>query len=178
MHPNLIWIDLEFSGLDLQKNVILEIATLVTNSELEILEVGPTYAIQQPVHILEGMDNWNTTHHNNSGLVELVKKSKITESQAEKETLDFLSQYTKPQQSPLCGNSIHQDRRFLEQHMPHLFNYFHYRNIDVSTIKELASRWKSSLKHYVKSGKHRALDDIKESIKELKHYRTHFLTQH
>ncbi len=174
-HSNLVWIDLEFSGLELESNVILEIATIVTDGELNILTTGPCYAIRQPAHIVENMDHWNTKHHNASGLVDKVKNSKITEAIAEQETLEFLFEYTVQGQAPLCGNSIHQDRRFLERYMPRLHRHFHYRNVDVSTVKELAKRWNPEIKEFSKSGAHRALEDIQASIEELKYYRQHFI---
>ena len=174
---NLIWIDLEMTGLDPQQDQIIEIATVVTNAGLDILAQGPVIAIHQPDYILDGMDEWNTSHHGNSGLTERVRESRTDLSGAEKETLDFLRQYVIAGKSPMCGNSICQDRRFLARLMPELEVFFHYRNLDVSTLKELARLWKPELAEgFVKKGAHLALDDILESIEELKYYRTSFLS--
>lgn len=169
----LIWIDLEMTGLNPAHDRILELATLVTDNQLNIIAEGPTFTIHQTDALLNGMDEWNTKHHNQSGLVERVRLSPIKETQAEEATIAFLSQYLKPGESPLCGNSIHQDRIFLSRYMPKLEKFCHYRNLDVSTVKELARRWKPELTFKKKSA-HRALDDIKESIGELKFYREHF----
>lgn len=171
---NLIWLDLEMTGLQVESERIIEIATIVTDPHLNIIAEGPVFAIHQSDDILSKMDDWNTRQHNNSGLVARVKASKITEEQAEKETIEFLKQYVDKGDSPICGNSICLDRRFLLKYMPNLAFYFHYRQIDVSSIKELVARWKpqllSSLK---KDSKHLALDDIKDSINELAYYREH-----
>lgn len=173
---NLIWIDLEMTGLDTENDKIIEIATIVTNSKLEILEEGPVIAIHQSDAILNGMDSWNTKQHGKSGLTDRVKASKINEQTAEAETLAFLEKYLAKGTSPMCGNSICQDRRFLAKHMPILEAFFHYRHIDVSTIKELARRWQPEMnKGFKKSNTHLALDDIRESIKELEYYREHWL---
>jgi oligoribonuclease len=173
---NLIWIDLEMTGLDTQNDVIIEIATIVTDAELNILDEGPMLAIHQPDNILDSMDEWNTRQHSKSGLTERVKKSTIDEKQAEAETIEFLQQYVPAKASPMCGNSICQDRRFLARLMPTLEDYFHYRNLDVSTLKELAKRWLPSIAGgFNKKGAHLALDDIRESIEELQYYRKHMI---
>lgn len=171
---NLIWIDLEMTGLDPDKDRIIEMATIVTDSNLNIVAEGPVFAIHQSDELLNGMDDWNTQQHNSSGLVKRVKESHITEAEAENETLQFLQQYTMMGKSPLCGNSIWQDRRFLARYMPLLEKYFHYRLIDVSTLKELAQRWYPKIYGGVKKEtRHLALDDIRESIEELRYYRQH-----
>ena len=173
---NLIWIDLEMTGLDTQNDVIIEIATIVTDAELNILAEGPILAIHQSDEILAGMDGWNTKQHGGSGLTERVRKSEINEAEAERQTIEFLREYVPANTSPMCGNSICQDRRFLARCMPELEDYFHYRNLDVSTLKELAKRWAPEVtKGVVKNGSHLAMDDIKDSIEELKHYREHFI---
>jgi oligoribonuclease len=171
---NLIWIDLEMTGLDPDTDHIIEIATVVTNSQLEILAEGPVIAIHQTDEILAGMDDWNTKQHTKSGLLERVKKSVTTSLQAENETLDFLRQYVPANTSPMCGNSICQDRRFLYREMPELEQYFHYRNLDVSTVKELIKRWTTGKEQFVKNSSHLAMDDIKDSIEELLHYRAKY----
>ncbi|MCK6265242.1 oligoribonuclease [Vibrio sp. ZSDE26] len=169
---NLIWVDLEMTGLNPETHKIIEIATVVTDSELNILAEGPVLAIHQDESELEKMDEWCTSTHNGSGLVERVRQSKVTEQQAIKETIEFLEKWVPKGKSPICGNSIGQDRRFLYKHMPELEQYFHYRYIDVSTLKELTRRWKPEvLKGFSKSGSHLALDDIRESIAELQYYR-------
>jgi len=169
---NLIWIDLEMTGLDTFNDVIIEIATVITDKDLNKLAEGPVIAIHQPDSILDGMDEWNQEHHGNSGLVKRVKESKYSMQQAETETLKFLEEYVPQGASPMCGNSICQDRRFLAREMPELEDYFHYRNLDVSSLKELASRWKPEvLEGYTKKGAHLAMDDILESIEELQYYR-------
>jgi len=165
---NLIWIDLEMTGLDTQNDSIIEIATIVTDSELNTLAEGPVLAIHQSDDVLNKMDDWNTKQHGGSGLTERVKQSTITEQQAEQQTIEFLQEYVPANKSPMCGNSICQDRRFLARCMPKLEEYFHYRNLDVSTIKELARRWAPEIcKGFEKKASHLALDDIKESISEL-----------
>ncbi len=172
---NLIWIDLEMTGLDPDTDVIIEIATLVTDANLNLLAEGPVFAVHQSDEILNGMDEWNTNQHGKSGLTQRVRESKVDAAQAEAETIKFLEQWVPKGKSPICGNSICQDRRFLVRGMPKLENYFHYRNLDVSTIKELARRWKPEVLAGVKkSGAHLAMDDIKDSIAELKHYRDVF----
>ncbi|MEI6353651.1 MAG: oligoribonuclease [Methylococcus sp.] len=176
-HPqNLIWIDLEMTGLNPLKDRIIEIATLVTDKDLKILAEGPELVIHQPQAVLDGMDEWNRTHHGQSGLMARVVESSLKAQEAERETLDFLAQWVPQGASPICGNSICQDRRFLASGMPHLEAYFHYRNLDVSTLKELTSRWAPHLMAgFTKRGNHRALDDVRESIAELLYYRQHVL---
>lgn len=173
---NLIWIDLEMTGLDPQQDQIIEIATVVTDANLTILAQGPVIAIHQPDAIMNAMDEWNTSHHGASGLTQRVRQSAIVAADAERETLDFLRQYVLPGKSPMCGNSICQDRRFMARLMPELEAFFHYRNLDVSTLKELARLWSPDLTAgFVKKGAHLALDDILESIEELKYYRECFI---
>ena len=172
----LVWMDLEMTGLDPEDNVIIEIATIITDDELNIVAEGPVIAVYQPDSELAKMDDWNVKTHGESGLIDRVKASKVSMAEAEQQTIDFIAQYVKKGHSPLCGNSIHQDRRFLVKQMPILEEFVHYRNIDVSTLKELAKRWKPSiLPGFTKSGSHKALDDILESIAEMKYYREHFL---
>ncbi|MEZ9233637.1 oligoribonuclease [Vibrio amylolyticus] len=169
---NLIWVDLEMTGLDPETHKIIEIATVVTDSELNILAEGPVLAIHQGEDELDKMDEWCTTTHTGSGLVERVRQSSVTEEQAISQTIEFLEKWVPKGKSPICGNSIGQDRRFLYKHMPELEQYFHYRYIDVSTLKELTRRWKPEvLDGFSKSGSHLALDDIRESIAELQYYR-------
>ena len=171
---NLIWIDLEMTGLDTQNDVIIEIATIVTDSELNELAEGPMLAIHQSDEIMGGMDEWNTNQHGKSGLTERVKNSTLTVADAERETLEFLRQYVPKGISPMCGNSICQDRRFMARLMPELEDFFLYRNLDVSTLKELAKRWAPDVaKGVVKQSSHLALDDTRDSINELRHYREH-----
>jgi len=173
---NLIWIDLEMTGLDPDKEKIIEIATIVTDKDLNILAEGPMMAINQSKSLLDGMGDWCTTHHGDSGLTQRVLESEVTDAMAEQATIDFLGKWIDPGKSPMCGNSIGQDRRFLVRYMPRLSEYFHYRNVDVSTLKELAVRWKPQiLGGFAKENKHLALDDIRESIAELAFYREHFL---
>ena len=168
----LIWIDLEMTGLDPDSDLIIEIATIVTDLNLNILDEGPVMAIHQSDEVLAGMDEWNTRTHNETGLVKRVRESTITAHEAEKKTLDFLRRYVKKNTSPLCGNSICQDRRFLHRHMPKLESYVHYRNLDVSTLKELADYWYPGMsKNFKKAATHEALSDIRESIAELQFYR-------
>lgn len=173
---NLIWLDLEMTGLIPDVDVIIEIATIVTDQNLNELAVGPVIAIHQPDAVLNAMDEWNTNQHGTSGLVDRVKKSQISTAEAEQQTLAFLSQWLPKGKSPMCGNSIGQDRRFMAKYMPELEAFFHYRSLDVSTLKELAARWKPEVLSGVKKqGKHLALDDIRDSINELAHYKEHFL---
>lgn len=175
---NLVWMDLEMTGLEPEQDVIIEIATIVTDDDLNILAEGPVIAVHQPDVLLDAMDDWNTKTHGNSGLIQRVRESTVSARQAELQTLAFLQSWVKEGTSPLCGNSIHQDRRFLVKYMPELEKYFHYRNIDVSTLKELAKRWKPEVvSSFDKKGAHQALDDIKESIAEMEHYRIHFLNE-
>ncbi|MBD2780790.1 oligoribonuclease [Xenorhabdus szentirmaii] len=173
---NLIWIDLEMTGLDPEHDRIIEIATIVTDSELNILAEGPVIAVHQSDEQLALMDDWNVRTHTGSGLVERVKQSRFSDAEAEKATIAFLEQWVPAGKSPICGNSVGQDRRFLYRYMPELEKYFHYRYLDVSTLKELARRWKPEvLAGLSKKNTHQALDDIRESIAELVHYREHFI---
>lgn len=172
----LVWMDLEMTGLEPERDVIIEIATIVTDSQLNVIAEGPVLAVHQPNILLEAMDEWNTKTHGESGLVRRVQLSKTNTREAELQTLAFLKQHVAAGVSPLCGNSIHQDRRFLVKYMPELEAFFHYRNIDVSTVKELAKRWQPEVvDSFEKTGSHQALDDIRESIAELKHYRAQWL---
>ena len=177
-HPdNLIWIDLEMTGLDTQTDSIIEIATIVTDAQLNIIEEGPVLAIHQTDTLLDAMDEWNTKQHGGSGLVQRVRASTHTEEDAERLTIEFLVRHVPAKASPMCGNSICQDRRFLARCMPGLEAFFHYRNLDVSTLKELARRWKPAvLDGFKKAQAHTALADIHESIDEMLHYRRHLLS--
>lgn len=171
----LVWIDLEMTGLDPEKERIIEMATIITDSELNVVAEGPVIAVHQPDSLLDAMDEWCTTTHGASGLTKRVRESTIDEAQAEQRTLEFLQQHLEAGKSPLCGNSIGQDRRFLVKYMPRLEEFFHYRNLDVSTVKELARRWRPDVLAGVKKqGSHLALDDIRDSISELRHYRDTF----
>jgi oligoribonuclease len=170
---NLIWLDLEMTGLDTNRDYIIELATVITDSQLRILAEGPMIAIHQANEILQAMDEWNAKHHKQSGLIDRVQQSRVTEGDAQRMTLEFISRYVPPETSPMCGNSICQDRRFLHRFMPELERYFHYRNLDVSTIKELVRRWAPDLKPFDKKSAHLALEDIHESIEELRYYRQH-----
>lgn len=173
---NLIWIDLEMTGLDPDNDLIIEMATIVTDSQLNVLAEGPVLAIHQSDAVLAGMDEWNTRQHGGSGLTQRVRDSRITEADAEAQTIAFLETWLPAGASPICGNSICQDRRFLYRYMPKLEAYFHYRNLDVSTVKELAARWAPTLRDGFKKGDvHLALADIRESIAELQYYREHFI---
>lgn len=175
---HLIWIDLEMTGLEPDVDVIIEIATIVTDSDLNVLAEGPIYAIHQSQETIGAMDEWNTNQHGGSGLTQRVLESSTTTAEAEQATIEFLKQWVPEGKSPICGNSIGQDRRFLVKYMPQLEAYFHYRNLDVSTLKELARRWKPEVLAGVKkSGAHLAMDDIKDSINELQHYRDHFIVK-
>ena len=173
---NLIWIDLEMTGLNPDTDLIIEIATIVTDKNLNVLAQGPVIAVKQSDAALAVMDEWNQTHHGQSGLIERVKASTIHDADAELQTIEFLKQWVPANTSPMCGNSIGQDRRFLYRYMPQLEAYFHYRSIDVSTLKELAARWAPQVKDgFKKESTHQALDDIIESIEELQYYREHFI---
>lgn len=172
-----IWMDMEMTGLEPDRHHILEIATIATTPDLEIISEGPELCISQPDSALGLMDEWCVSHHTASGLISRVKSSGVELVEAEKQILTWAESLCKAKTSPLCGNSIHQDRRFLVRHAPTLENFFHYRNLDVSTIKILAQNWLPTLPQYKKQGSHRALDDIRESIGELKYYRTHMFGQ-
>ena len=172
---NLVWIDLEMTGLDPLRDHVIEIATIVTDSELEVVAEGPVIAIQQPESVLMGLDEWNRTTHGASGLLDRVRASRFGAAEAEANTLAFLVEHVEAGASPMCGNSICQDRRFLAREMPALERFFHYRNLDVSTVKELARRWAPGVLAGVqKASTHAALDDVRESIEELRHYRREF----
>ncbi len=173
---NLLWLDMEMTGLDPHNDRIIEIAVVVTDSQLNALSEAPVLVVHQPDAVLDAMDDWNKSTHARSGLIDKVKASVLTETAAEEQLLAFLAQHVPGKTSPMCGNSICQDRRFLARYMPRLEAYFHYRNLDVSTLKELARRWKPELaRGLVKQGRHEALADIYESIEELKYYRENFL---
>jgi len=173
---NLIWIDLEMTGLDTNNDYIIEIATIVTDGDLNVLAEGPIIAIHQSDETLDAMDEWNTKQHGKSGLVARIKETRTTEAEAEQQTLDFLKEYVPAGVSPMCGNSICQDRRFMARIMPELEAFFHYRNLDVSSLKELARRWAPKVeKSFKKKSSHLAMDDVKDSIRELQHYREHFI---
>ena len=172
---NLIWVDMEMTGLIPEEHLVIEIATIVTDSNLTTLAAGPTIAISQASKTLDAMDEWNTRTHTRSGLIDRVRASTVTEAMAAKLTLDFLRDWVPEGKSPMCGNSICQDRRFMARHMPELEKFFHYRNLDVSTLKILMQRWRPDLPDAPKQGAHQAFEDIRESIEELQHYRRHFL---
>lgn len=175
---NLIWLDLEMTGLNPETDRIIEIATVVTDKQLKILDQGPVLAIRQSEAVLAAMDDWNQKHHGQSGLIERVRQSQVDEAEAERQTLAFLRRWVPERTSPMCGNTIGQDRRFLCRYMPGLETYFHYRSIDVSTLKELAARWAPEIKNgFSKIAAHQALDDIKESIDELRYYRQNFIAE-
>ncbi|MDT8386244.1 MAG: oligoribonuclease [Thiogranum sp.] len=169
---NLIWIDLEMTGLDTAEDAIIEIATIVTDAQLNMIAEGPVLAIHQPDAVLSAMDEWNTRQHGQSGLTERVRNSILNCREAERQTLSFLAQHVDPRASPMCGNSICQDRRFMARLMPELEAFFHYRNLDVSTLKELGNRWAPQLMAgFIKASTHLALDDVRDSIRELQYYR-------
>ena len=175
---NLIWVDLEMTGLNPDEDTIIEIATIVTDANLEILAEGPVFAIAQPESLIEGMDEWNTKTHGESGLIRRMREEGVAMAEAEARTLEFVRQYVPERKSPMCGNSICQDRRFMAREMTELKSYFHYRNLDVSTLKELAQRWKPALlDQFEKKGAHTALADIRESIEEMRFYRQHFIQE-
>ena len=172
----LVWLDMEMTGLDPEKERIIEVAVVVTEPDLTLVAEGPALVIHQPDSLLDAMDSWNKATHGKSGLIDKVKASTMTESQAEDILIAFLSQHVPAGKSPLCGNTISQDRRFMFRYMPRLEQFFHYRNLDVSTLKELARRWRPDVyKSCDKKSRHEALSDIHDSIDELKHYREHFL---
>ncbi|MBT8132497.1 MAG: oligoribonuclease [Gammaproteobacteria bacterium] len=176
---NLVWIDLEMTGLDPLSDYVIEIATLVTDRYLNILAEGPVLALHQPDEVMQAMDEWNTTQHGKSGLTERVRTSDINESLAEKKTIEFLQDFVAAGDSPMCGNSICQDRRFLARWMPGLERFFHYRNLDVSTLKELARRWAPDVAAgFKKDSSHLAMDDIRDSVRELQYYRQHLFAPH
>ncbi len=173
---NLIWIDMEMSGLNPETDRILEVAIVITTSQLDIVAEAPTLVVHQPAAVLDVMDDWNKGTHGKSGLIDRVKASTLSDAEVEAQMIAFISLHVPPKLSPICGNSVHQDRRFLVRYMPKLEDYFLYRNLDVSTLKELARRWKPEvMAGLTKHGKHEALADIYESIEELKYYREHFL---
>ena len=173
---NLIWIDMEMTGLQPDADRVIEIAMLVTDPQLNVLATGPLIVVHQPDEVLDAMDTWNKSTHAKTGLIERVRISSLTEVDAERQALEFVSAHVPANVSPMCGNSICQDRRFLARWMPRLEAHFHYRNLDVSTLKELVRRWKPELKAFSKEGKHEALADILESIEELKFYRKNVMT--
>ena len=173
---NLIWIDLEMTGLNPERDRIIEIATIATDSQLAALEEGPVFAIRQEESVLQGMDDWNTRQHTQSGLLRRVRESACDLAAAEAATLDFARRYAPENTSPMCGNSICQDRRFLYRWMPELERFFHYRNLDVSTVKELVQRWNGGKEQFSKDSSHLALQDIRDSIEELRFYRQQFFT--
>ena len=173
----LVWIDLEMTGLDVTKESIIEIATVITDGELNVLAQGPNLAISVDESLLAGMDEWNTTHHTSSGLVERVKHQSVSLEEAERQTLEFLCEWVPEGTAPLCGNSVWNDKKFMEKEMPSLVAHLHYRMIDVSTVKELARRWYPGISRYEKKGAHLALDDILESIEELRYFRTRVFKQ-
>lgn len=175
--PNLVWLDMEMTGLDPEKEKIIEVATIITDSDLNIVAEGPNLVVHQSAAMLNRMDNWNKKQHGGSGLIDAVKKSKISVKEAEAKTLAFLKKHCVEGKSPLCGNSVHHDKRFIIKYMPALGKFLHYRIVDVSTVKELTKRWYSDKKNKKlpkKNSAHRALDDVKESIEELKQLRKHF----
>ena len=173
---HLIWLDMEMTGLEPEKERIIELACVVTDQNLETVAQGPVLVIHQSDALLDAMDTWNKATHSKSGLIDKVKASTLKEQEAQIQMIEFLKQYVPAGKSPLCGNSVHQDRRFMFAYMPKLEQFFHYRNLDVSTLKELAKRWRPDvLKSFEKNSKHEALSDIYDSINELKHYREHFL---
>ncbi|OYQ72725.1 oligoribonuclease [Wohlfahrtiimonas sp. G9077] len=174
----LFWVDLEMTGLEENLDHIIEIASIVTDSDLNVVAEGPVIAIHQPDDVLELMDDWNQKTHGESGLIERVRQSNISLAEAEEMTYEFLRLWIAKGTSPLCGNSIGTDRRFLKRYMPHIDQYLHYRNVDVSSFKEMIKRWYPNGAMYEKKNTHKALDDIRESIGELKFYRTHYLQQH
>lgn len=169
----MVWIDLEMTGLDINRDRIIEIATLVTDGELNLIAEGPNLAVHVSEEAIAGMDEWNTTHHHRSGLVDRIRAEGVSVEEAEARTLAFLKEHVEPNTAPLCGNSVWNDKRFLEKEMPDIVAFLHYRMIDVSTVKELARRWYPEVPRYEKTGAHLALDDIRESVEELRHFRGH-----
>ena len=173
---HLVWVDMEMSGLDPDKDVVLEVALVVTDKDLNLVEEGPVLVVHQADAVLDAMDSWNKSTHGKSGLVDKVKASPLAEADVENQMIEFMKRHVGERKSPMCGNSICQDRRFMARHLPKLEAYFHYRNLDVSTLKELAARWRPELKDgFKKANSHTALADIQESIEELKYYREHFI---
>ena len=173
---NLCWLDMEMTGLSPETDRIIEVAVIITDSDLNVLAQSPVYAVHQSDEVLDAMDEWCTATHGRTGLTQRVRESQYTEAEVEQKLLDFIAAWIPAQASPMCGNSVHQDRRFMQKYMPRLEAYFHYRNLDVSTLKELAKRWNPAVaKGVVKRGSHKALDDILESIEEMRYYRDHFL---
>ena len=173
---HLVWVDMEMSGLDPDKDVVLEVALVVTDKDLNLVEEGPVLVVRQADAVLDAMDSWNKSTHGKSGLIDKVKASPLSEADVENQMIEFMKLYVGERKSPMCGNSICQDRRFMARHLPKLEAYFHYRNLDVSTLKELAARWRPELKDgFKKANNHTALADIHESIEELKYYREQFI---
>ena len=173
---NLLWVDMEMSGLNPDTDRVLEVAIVITDSQLNTVAEAPVFVVHQSDAVLDAMDNWNKSTHGKSGLIDRVKASTLNDAEVERRMVEFLAQYVPPGISPMCGNTVHQDRRFMARHMPALEAFFHYRNLDVSTLKELMKRWRPDLATgFAKHGKHEALADIYESIDELKYYREHFL---
>ena len=175
MAADLVWMDLEMTGLDPEVDRIIEMATIITNSDLEVIKEGPVFAIKQPQSLFDGMDDWNQKHHSASGLLDRISREGVSETEAEGMTLKFIEAHVEANTAPLCGNTIWQDRRFLVRYMPTLEGYLHYRMIDVSSVKELARRWRPDVANsFAKKNEHTALADIRESIGELRHYQEHF----
>ena len=173
---NLCWLDMEMTGLSPETDRIIEVAVIITDSDLNVLAQSEVYAVHQSDEVLDAMDEWCTATHGRTGLTQRVRESQYTEAEVEQNLLDFIAAWIPAQASPMCGNSVHQDRRFMQKYMPRLEAHFHYRNLDVSTLKELAKRWNPAVaKGVVKRGSHKALDDILESIEEMRYYRDHFL---
>jgi oligoribonuclease len=173
---HLVWVDMEMSGLDPDKDVVLEVALVVTDKDLNLVEEGPVLVLHQSDTVLDGMDSWNKGTHGKSGLIDKVKASALSETDVEAQLIEFMKRHVGERKSPMCGNSICQDRRFMARHLPKLEAWFHYRNLDVSTLKELAARWRPALKDgFKKANSHTALADIQESIEELRYYREHFI---
>ena len=172
-HHRMVWIDLEMTGLDLTRESIIEIATVVTDGQLNVIATGPNLAITVPDSLIQGMDEWNTRHHHRSGLVDRIRNEGVSVNEAEQATLSFLREWVDENTAPLCGNSVWNDRQFMAKEMPELLDFLHYRMVDVSTVKELSRRWYRDVPRYPKKGAHLALDDILESIEELKYFREH-----